>query len=83
MMSGQGSPLPKIRTPILEILFFGTFTLVGVYILVLVVRQHGPIGVGVFVLILFAAPGGFGVYVGVRRLLWKREYTRVMGRPPW
>ncbi len=82
-MSGGQSPIPKIRTPVLELMFGFAILGLGVYEFVMVLRQHGPIAAGLVPLIGLGSVGAFGMYVGLRRLLWKREYRRVMGRPPW
>jgi hypothetical protein len=87
-MSDQRSAIPKIREPVLEILFGLFFVAFGVVILVIeIVKAHnntgGSVGVGVFLLLLAAGLGSFAIYMGMRRQRWKREYRRVMGRNPW
>lgn len=33
--------------------------------------------------VVLVAGGASNTYMGVRRVQWKREYERVMGRSPW
>ncbi len=82
-MSGGQSPIPKIRTPVLELLLGMAIVIFGIYFPVDALVQHSGLGAGFFLFVMFAAVGGLGAHVGWRRLLWKREYTRMMGRTPW
>jgi hypothetical protein len=86
-MSDQRSAIPKIREPVLEILFAAFFVVAGVVCLIIsIVQAHrgvGNVGGGIFVLVLFVGGGAVFGYIGARRLRWKRAYRRVMGRNPW
>lgn len=87
-MSDQNASVPKIREPILEILVGAFFVAFGVVILASeIAKAHnhtgGSVGVGLLMFLLAACLGGFVLYMGTRRLLWKRAYRRVMGHNPW
>jgi hypothetical protein len=76
----------RLRDPWALIISFGLLALFGVWVMILAsMTQRGTVGLflaGV-IMILLLSVGGFGIHVGIRRLLWKRRYRRVTGRNPW
>lgn len=81
------SGVPRLQQPVVEILFFGAFLVTGIVLSGFLFSRPGggggPIFSGVIVLLFWALPGAIGTYIGVARLVWKRRYSKVYGRPPF
>lgn len=82
------NPYWGIRSPLLLTVFFVGFTVAGLWLVAMGLLQRFPLGEGphlgpIVGGLLWAAIGVAATYVGFRRMRWKREYERVMGRSPW
>ncbi|MGY1552190.1 hypothetical protein ACW5CM_10455 [Microbacterium sp. A588] len=81
------SGVPRLQQPVVEILFFGAFCVVGILLSVFLFTRHGggaaPAVSGVIVLIFWVVPGAVGMYIGFVRQVWKRRYKKAYGTPPF
>ena len=78
----------QIREPWVMTVFFAVIATAGVVFFVVCKKAAdggaaGALGAGWGLLAMFGAVGLLGMFVGIRRWRWKREYVRVMGRSPW
>jgi hypothetical protein len=84
----SNNPYFGIRSPLLQTVLFVGFALGGLWLAGMGVFRRFPLGEGphlgpIIIGVLWFALGAFAVYMGIRRMRWKREYERVMGRSPW
>ncbi|HEY9291444.1 MAG TPA: hypothetical protein VIP98_09235 [Microlunatus sp.] len=76
----------RIREPWFLIITFGLTAAFGIWVMINAVLNHHHVGglmmAATFMVVLVGC-GGIGLYVGIRRLIWKHNYRRTMGENPW
>ncbi|QDP95060.1 hypothetical protein FOE78_03260 [Microlunatus elymi] len=76
----------RIREPWVLIVIFGVTALFGVWVMIVAVidgHHAGGLALAAVFMVVLVGCGGVGLYVGIRRLSWKRTYRKVTGRNPW
>jgi hypothetical protein len=81
-------PYQAIREPVIMTIFFAALAAAGLVMLVPVKKHidagdHGWVGVAIMLLVCFCGLGLAGVYMGIKRWIWKRQYIRATGRSPF
>ena len=77
----------KVRSPIAliltSLLIVVAFCGIGFYTLGKHSSRHGAVPAAIVILGIGLGLGGFGLYAGTRRLLWRNTYIRTTGQKPW
>ena len=76
----------RIREPWFLIITFGLTSAFGIWVMINAVRGHhhaGGLTLAAAFMVVLVGCGSIGLYVGIRRLIWKRAYRRATGHNPW